>query len=121
MKNSSPAVAFLVVTIAGCGKPDIKAGNITLHYLHAKIYPGSAIACELRRVSNREFIGCYGKSMSGRSRIHLWEYQNGKYHAINGTARRAAEVHFGDHADVAIAPLPLTKEIDIGKVLGEFQ
>ena len=59
--------------------------------------------------------------MSGRSNIHLWEHQNGKYLAINGTARRAAEIHFGGHNNVTIPPLPLPKEIDIRKVLDEFQ
>ncbi len=121
MKRSIPVIAFLIASIAGCGEADTKTDNITLHYLNAKIYPGSAIVCELRRVSNRDFIGCYGKTMSGRSNIHLWEYQNGKYLAINGTARRAAEIHFGGFNNVKIPPLPLPKEIDIGKALDEFQ
>lgn len=121
MRRSIPALVSLMISITGCGEADTKTDNITLHYLNAKIYPDSAIACDLRRVSNRDFIGCYGKSMRGRSNIHLWQYQDGRYLAINGTARRAAEIHFSDHKDVVIPPLPLSKEIDIGKVLTEFQ
>lgn len=121
MKKCILAIAFLIFSIAGCGEAETKTDNITLHYLNAKIYPGSAIVCELRRVANRDFIGCYGTSMSGRSNIHLWEYQNEKYLAINGTARRAAEIHFGGRNNVAIPPLRLSKEIDISKVLDEFR
>jgi len=106
MGRSIPAVVFPIISIAGCEEADTKTNDITLHYLNAKIYPNSAIVCELRRVSNRDFTGCYGKSMSGRSNIHLWQYQRGKYLAINGTARSAAEIHFGGHNNLVIPPLP---------------
>lgn len=125
MKRLTPALAVLALSASAqvwaAGVPSTAIDQITLAYLNAKVYPGGAVSCEGKVVSGRDYVGCFNRSLNGKSNVALWLFENGKFKAINGTARDFADGKLRGAAGVENMPLPLPKDIDVGAAVAAFK
>ncbi len=100
--------------------PSKAIDQITLLYLNHKVYPNDPTVCEAKRVGARDMIGCSAQGWGGNSQIHIWEYSQGKFKSINGSARSLAETKFSNEGAVEVSPLPLPSDIKVDEVVKAF-
>jgi len=100
--------------------PSEAIDRITLLYLNHKIYPNDPTFCEPKRVGGRDMIGCRAQQWGGYSQVHVWEYSQGKFKSINGSARTLAEGKFSNESAVVVSPLPLPSDINVDAVVKAF-
>lgn len=89
-------------------------------YLKHKIYPNDPTICEAKRVGGRDMVGCRANMWGGYSQVHVWEYSQGKFKSINGSARTLAEGKFANESTVEVSPLPLPSDINVDSVVKAF-
>ncbi len=94
--------------------------EITLLYINHKIYPNDPTICEAKRIGSRDIVGCRARGWGGDSQVHVWEYSNGKFKSINGSARSLAETKFSNEGAVEVSPLPLPSDIKVDEVVKAF-
>lgn len=100
--------------------PSAAIDRITMLYLNHKIYPNDPTLCEPKRVGGRDMVGCRAQQWGGYSQVHVWEYSQGKFKSINGSARTLAEGKFANENDVEASPLPLPSDINVDTVVKAF-
>ncbi|PLP87629.1 hypothetical protein CYD26_21120 [Pseudomonas sp. FFUP_PS_473] len=104
-------------------KPSVPAeaiDKITLLYLKHKVYPNDPTVCEAERIGGRDMVGCRAQGWGGNSQVHVWEYSQGKFKSINGSARSLAETKFSNESAVEVSPLPLPSDIKVDEVVKVF-
>lgn len=100
--------------------PSEAIDRITRLYLNHKIYPNDPTLCEAKRVGGRDMVGCRAQRWGGDSQVQVWEYSQGKFKPINGSARTLAEGKFANESDVKLSPLPLPSDIDVEAAVKAF-
>lgn len=93
---------------------------ITLIYLKHKVYANGAVECVPAVIGGRDMIGCRSVGLDGRSNVHVWEYANGVFNSINGSANSLAETKFSSEGMIRVSPLPLASDIDVAKIVEVF-
>lgn len=100
--------------------PSSAIDEITLLYLNHKVYPNDPTVCETKRIGARDMVGCRAQGWGGDSQVHIWEYSQGKFRSINGSARSLAETKFSNESVVEISPLPLPADIKVDEIVKAF-
>ena len=100
--------------------PSEAIDKITLLYLNHKIYPNDPTLCEPKRIGGRDMVGCRAQQWGGYSQVHVWEYSQGKFKSINGSARTLAEGKFANEGVIEVSPLPLPSDINVDAVVKAF-
>lgn len=95
--------------------------QITLLYLKHKIYANNSVLCTPKVIGNRSYIGCVGQGLSGTSAPQVWEYVEGKFKSINGTASGVASTRFSNEGVIEESPLPLPADIDVSAIVEKFK
>lgn len=116
-------IAILIASLlmVACGKPDPRVDDITLVYLNRNVFAKGAVVCKLKPFGERTIVGCRNETLDGVSNVHLWEFRDSNYYAINGTARGLAEGRFASEHRIKAPPLPLPPDIDISAMLKAFE
>lgn len=120
-----PATLLALVMNASAAEPahevpSTAIDRITLIYLNHKIYPNGSVECDSKVVGTRSMVGCWNLTLNGKSAPHIWLYDAGKFKSVNGNARQLAQGKFSNESDIAVLPLPLPADIDVGSTLESF-
>lgn len=94
--------------------------QLTLLYINHRIYPDLTVDCRPKTFGDRVMVGCRGYGLGRKSSVHVWNYADGKFWSINGNASSLAGTKFSGEKLVAVTPLPLPSDIDVGKIVEEF-
>lgn len=125
MKKLTPALAVLALSASAqvwaAGVPSKAIDQITLAYLNAKVYASGAVSCNAKAVAGRDYVGCFNRSLNGKSDVALWLFEGEKFKAINGTARGFADGKLRGIGGIENMPLPLPKDIDVGAAVAAFK
>ncbi|MFG0828783.1 hypothetical protein ACF8R6_10445 [Pseudomonas sp. CJQ_7] len=120
VSGASSPVAAQPATQRKPSVPSDAIDKITLLYINHKIYPNDPTVCEAKRVGERDFVGCHAQGWGGNSQVHVWEFSQGKFRSINGSARTLAETKFSNDSAVEVSPLPLPSDIKVDEVVKAF-
>lgn len=100
--------------------PSAAIDRITLIYLNHKIYQNGSVECDSKVVGARSMVGCWNLTLNGKSAPHIWLYDAGKFKSVSGNARQLAQGKFSNESDIAVLPLPLPADIDVGSTVESF-
>lgn len=105
------AASVLSLGAIAAGVPSADIDKITLAYLNAKIYAKGAVSCSAKTIAARDYVGCFNRSLDGKSSVGLWLYEGGKFKALNGTAKTFAEGPLKSVDGISSMPLPLPADV----------
>lgn len=101
--------------------PSAAIDQITLLYLKHKVFADSSVLCSPKVIGNRSYVGCAGQRVGATSAPQVWEYADGKFKSINGTASGKASTTFSNESLIEVSPLPLPPDIDVSAIVEQFQ
>lgn len=101
--------------------PNSALDAITLIYMKHKVYANGSVDCTSKVMGERSIVGCRNNSLDGKSAAHIWEYVDGKFRSLNGSARTLAETKFSNEQLIEVTPLPLPADINIGAIVEQFK
>lgn len=114
------AASVLSVSVHAAGVPSADMDKITLSFINSKIYQAGAVNCRDKEIGKRIYVGCQNRKIGSSSQLSLWLYEGGVFKSVNGTARGFAEGRLAHQKHIAVMPLPLPDDVDIGSAMAAF-